>query len=125
MGLFSGPRRGSSVTPTHAELDRILAGTSGGVDMQQLRSFFGISSWTDLIPRRPGTSATALPVVTPDMALRNSAVWACLRLRADLVSTLPINTFRTVRLPDSTTIDVAAPTPPVLRYPGGEKVGIC
>jgi HK97 family phage portal protein len=32
--------------------------------------------------------------VTPDTALRLSAVWACVRLLADTVSTLPLDTFR-------------------------------
>lgn len=32
--------------------------------------------------------------VTHDTALRNSAVWACLRLRADMISTAPVDTYR-------------------------------
>ncbi len=34
--------------------------------------------------------------VTADSALRHSAVWACGRLRADLVSMMPVDVFRTV-----------------------------
>lgn len=34
--------------------------------------------------------------VTADTALRHSAVWACLRLRANLLSSLPIDVFREV-----------------------------
>lgn len=34
---------------------------------------------------------------TPDQALRVGAVWACLRLRADLISTLPVDLFRNVQ----------------------------
>ncbi|MGW6309141.1 phage portal protein [Streptomyces niveus] len=68
-----------------------------------------------LIPQRPlqraGTS-----VVTPDTALRNSAVWACLRLRANLVSTMPVDLYRRV---DG--IQVEVPKPPVLIAPGGGK----
>lgn len=57
--------------------------------------------------------------VTNDTALRNSAVWACLRLRADLVSTLPIDVYRRMQ-----GMQVEVPTPPVLVTPGGTKVGI-
>lgn len=40
---------------------------------------------------RSGTGAVS---VTQETALRNSAWWACLRIRADLISTTPIDTFR-------------------------------
>lgn len=55
-------------------------------------------------------------LVTPDTALRNSAVWACLRLRANLVSTMPVDLYRRV---DG--IQVEVPKPPVLVNPGGGK----
>lgn len=123
MGVFSGPKADGSGFKPNAELDRIL--TDGtGVDMASLRAFFGISAWTDLLPRRPGQNTNVLPVTTPDHALRNSAVWACLRLRADLLSTLPLNVFRKAKMPDGSQIDLPAPTPPVLRYPGGATCGI-
>ncbi|NJP74370.1 phage portal protein [Streptomyces sp. C1-2] len=57
--------------------------------------------------------------VTNETALRNSAVWACLRLRADLMSTFPIDVFRYVQ-----GIQVEVPKPPVLVSPGGAEVGI-
>lgn len=57
--------------------------------------------------------------VTNDSALRQSAVWACLRLRADLVSTFPIDVYRRVQ-----GLQVQVPTPPVLVTPGGSEVGI-
>ena len=57
--------------------------------------------------------------VTNDTALRNAAVWACLRLRADLVSSFPIDVYRYV---DG--IQVEVPKPPVLVSPGGLEVGI-
>jgi HK97 family phage portal protein len=41
--------------------------------------------------RRNSTGAAG---VTADKALRHSAVWACLRLRANLVSTLPVDVYR-------------------------------
>lgn len=45
-------------------------------------------------------------------ALRVSAVWACLRLRADLISTLPVDVYRNV---DGRAVEV--PRPPVLTHP--------
>lgn len=57
--------------------------------------------------------------VTNDSALRQSAVWACLRLRADLVSTFPIDVYRKVQ-----GLQVEVPKPPVLVTPGGQEVGI-
>ncbi|MEU5094939.1 phage portal protein [Streptomyces sp. NPDC020996] len=57
--------------------------------------------------------------VTNDSALRQSAVWACLRLRADLVSSFPIDVYRRVQ-----GLQVEVPKPPVLVTPGGSEVGI-
>ena len=48
-----------------------------------------------LIPPRPGTSGGAA-AVTNETALRHSAVWACLRLRANLISTMPVDLYRKV-----------------------------
>lgn len=71
----------------------------------------------DIPPRpaaRPGTVA-----VTKDTALRHSAVWACLRLRANLISTMPVDVYRKVG-----GVSVEVPKPPVLINPGGERVKI-
>ncbi|MFE2556666.1 phage portal protein [Streptomyces sp. NPDC059352] len=57
--------------------------------------------------------------VTNETAMRHSAVWACLRLRADLVSTMPVDVYRTV---GGIAVEVAKP--PVLVTPGGAQVGI-
>ncbi|MFE7791309.1 phage portal protein [Streptomyces sp. NPDC057460] len=57
--------------------------------------------------------------VTADTALRHSAVWACLRLRADLVSSMPVDVYRRVN-----GIQVEVAKPPVLVTPGGAKVGL-
>lgn len=57
--------------------------------------------------------------VTNDSALRHSAVWACLRLRANLVSTMPVDAYREVA-----SINVEIPKPPVLVNPGGERVDL-
>ena len=72
----------------------------------------------DLITPRGGTRVGAV-AVTPDSALRHSAVWACLRLRANLISTMPVDAFRLV---DGIQVDV--PKPPILINPGGERVDI-
>ena len=71
-----------------------------------------------LIPPRPDRRR-GLVHVTNDTAMRHSAVWACLRLRADLVSTMPVDVYRRVA-----GVQVEVPTPPVLVTPGGERVGI-
>jgi len=66
-----------------------------------------------IIPPRPGIGGGAA-AVTNETALRHSAVWACLRLRANLISTMPVDLFRRV---DG--IQVEVPKPPVLVTPGG------
>lgn len=70
----------------------------------------------EMIPPRPGTGAGAA-AVTNETALRHSAVWACLRLRANLISTMPVDLYRKV---DG--IQVEVPKPPVLVTPGGDQV---
>lgn len=57
--------------------------------------------------------------VTNDTALRHSAVWAALRLRADLMSSFPIDVYRQVQ-----GLQVEVPKPPVLISPGGQEVGV-
>jgi len=51
--------------------------------------------------------------------MRNSVVWACTRLRSNLVSSMPLDVFRKV---DGAHVEVAPP--PVLVSPGGARVGI-
>jgi HK97 family phage portal protein len=65
------------------------------------------------------TGRPGIPAVTSDTAMRHSAVWACLRLRANLVSTMPVDVFRRV---NGQQIEV--PKPPILVNPGGERVDI-
>lgn len=67
-----------------------------------------------LVPSR-APNGRGLVNVTPDSALRHSAVWACLRVRADLISTFPLDTFR-----KHGDIDVEVSKPPVLVDPGGK-----
>ncbi|GGZ80285.1 phage portal protein [Streptomyces echinoruber] len=69
-----------------------------------------------LIPTRPQQPA-GTAVVTNDTALRHSAVWACLRLRANLISTMPVDVYRKVN-----GVQVEVPKPPVLITPGGARV---
>ncbi|MFF9582490.1 phage portal protein [Streptomyces achromogenes] len=70
----------------------------------------------EVIPQRPGTGGGAA-AVTNDTALRHSAVWACLRLRANLISTMPLDLFRKVN-----GIQVEVAKPAVLVTPGGDEV---
>jgi HK97 family phage portal protein len=84
----------------------------------------GTGQWgpgaTELVPRRmPATPGR--PQVTADTALRHSAVWACIRLRNDLMSTLPVDVYRRINLGDGP-IQIECPVPPVLVNPGGARV---
>jgi HK97 family phage portal protein len=59
-----------------------------------------------LIPIRPINPSSGMVNVDHDTALRHSAVWACLRIRSNLISTMPLETYRlnngiAVDLPDS------------------------
>lgn len=78
----------------------------------------GTVTAADLIPRR-SERTTRNRVIAADEAMRSSAVWACLRLRADLISTSPVDCYRKV---DRRSVEV--PSPPVLVNPGGAKVDI-
>src|SRR5690242_8462991 len=63
-----------------------------GAKPQSERAYWGITSPSDLIPRRMGSNGTYY--VNADRAMQNSAVWAAIRLRADLISTLPVDVYR-------------------------------
>jgi HK97 family phage portal protein len=71
-----------------------------------------------MIPQRAEFRPGMTPV-TDDTALRHSAVWACLNLRASLVSTTPLDVFRRVG-----GVQVETPKPPVLLLPGGAGCGL-
>ncbi|MGW0914660.1 phage portal protein [Streptomyces sp. NPDC002784] len=77
-----------------------------------------ITSPEDLLAQSRERRSGRVPVTT-ETALRNSAVWACLRLRADLMSSFPIDVYRYVN-----GIQVEVPKPPVLVSPGGTEMGI-
>lgn len=82
------------------------------------RELSGHPGASELIRARTGTTA-GVASVNSDTAMRHSAVWACLRLRAGLISTMPVDVYRKV---DG--IQVEVPKPPVLVKPGGSRVGI-
>jgi HK97 family phage portal protein len=56
--------------------------------------------------------------VSADSALRSSAVWACLQLRGDLVSTLPLDSFRMTG-----GLQVEVPLTPFLENPANDSFG--
>ena len=71
-----------------------------------------MDTYADLIPSR--LPASAAPV-TRDNSLTSSVKWACQRLRADLVSTTPLDVSKQTVNGVATTM----PTPPVLSMPDG------
>src|SRR5439155_18095408 len=98
--------------------------TAGRFDAGQVymslfsRRYYPGQTADQMIPPRP-EQRNGTAVVTNDSALRHSAVWACLRLRANLISTMPVDVYRNVGK-----IQVDVPKPPVLVNPGGERVDI-
>ena len=77
----------------------------------------GFKSAEDLVPsrRRAGRSHS----VSTEEAMKNSVAWACLRLRADMISTSPVDCYRNLN-----GRAMSVPTPPVLVNPGGATVDI-
>jgi HK97 family phage portal protein len=71
-----------------------------------------------MVQRRPTTRKGAVSV-TNETALRHSAVWAALRLRANLISTMPVDLYRKVG-----GVQVEVPKPAVLADPSGDRSGI-
>ncbi len=86
------------------------------------RRFYGITGAEDLLPGRAlgGARQAGSVVVTDDKAMRHSVFWACLKLRAGLISTFPIDQYRDV-LGIQTEY---SPKPPILTDPGGTKMDI-
>lgn len=68
------------------------------------------------VPPRERSTRTGSALVTNETAMRHSAVWACVRLRADLISTFPLDCFR--KFED---LQLQVPKPPVLVEPGGAE----
>ncbi|GIH29086.1 portal protein [Acrocarpospora phusangensis] len=78
-----------------------------------------VMSAEDLLAASRGLRTGSRAVVTNDTAMRHSAVWACLRLRADLLSTMPVDVYRVIN-----GVQAEVPKPPVLVSPGGQQVGM-
>lgn len=72
-----------------------------------------------LLPPRLGKKGTSV-AVTSSSALKHSAVWASIRLRADLMSSMPIDVFR--RVPGEK-VDFEAEKPKVLITPSSHGDG--
>ncbi|GAB6857334.1 phage portal protein [Microbacterium xylanilyticum] len=64
-------------------------------------------------------SAHASPIVTADAAFRQSAVWAALQLRANLISSFPIDAFRL-----GGGIQIEVTKPPVLTSPSPQLLSM-
>lgn len=79
--------------------------------MSLLWSRRSLTTAADLIPGRSSVRRTPTP--TASDSLKIGAVWACLRLRSDLISTLPLDVYRKV---DGRAIEQAKPA--VLLRPG-------
>lgn len=77
----------------------------------------------DLIPSRTYGVTRGTVAVNNETALRHSAVWACLRLRANVISSLPVDLYRKVVI-GGVEQQIDVPKTPILVNPGGEKVGI-
>lgn len=71
------------------------------------------------LPSRVSGNRGGIVQVTSETAKRHSAVWACLNLRAGLLSTLPLINTRTI---DG--LAVTIPSPRILTLPGGERCDI-
>lgn len=78
----------------------------------------GLDAAARLIADRGGRAGGK--AVTTERAMRHSAVWACTRLRADLLSTLPVDAFRKV---SGTSMQLEVSPPPILVEPSSHGDG--
>jgi phage portal protein BeeE len=94
--------------------------------LASVRSFMfgggGANDWAtvggvDYIPARRAASGGGAVVATADSSLRHSAVFACLRLRANLVSATPLDVYR---MAGGVQVEVL-PKPDLLVSPGGAR----
>jgi HK97 family phage portal protein len=69
-----------------------------------------------LIPPRTMATRGRVPV-TDETALRHSAVWAALRLRSNLISTMPVDAYRRIGR-----VQIEIAKPPILVSPGGDPI---
>lgn len=77
-----------------------------------------------MIPANSQQSSSGRGLGGNELALTLSTVWACVRLRAELVSTFPIEVWATRTGEDGIDRLITRPTPKVLSKPGGERVDI-
>ncbi|HYS43645.1 MAG TPA: phage portal protein [Geobacteraceae bacterium] len=77
--------------------------------------YFGINTVSDLIPRR--MVGGRVPYVSADRAMKHSAFWAGIRLRSDLISTLPFKAYRNVQLEDGVYHKIDATLTPFMARP--------
>jgi HK97 family phage portal protein len=75
--------------------------------------YWGISQPSDLVPRRMA-GPSGVPYINKDGAKRISAAWAAIRLRADLISTMPLKSYRFNK--DGFKVEV--PLSPMMADPG-------
>lgn len=68
----------------------------------------------------PLQAGRAARIANRRTAMRHSAMWASIRLRADLISTLPVDVYRRA----STGTQIEIDTPAVLANPSGDEVDI-
>ena len=73
------------------------------------------ASLSDVVNERTAGRMMSSAHVSPSKALTSSAVWAWRRLRADLISTMPVDVYRRV-----SGMQVEAPKPPVFASPDGK-----
>jgi len=82
------------------------------------RDFQGVEGFDTIagvqIPSRSSGGKHGAVTVTESRAMTHSAYWACLRIRADLLSTFPADVFR-----DFEGIALEMPKPPIMVDPGG------
>lgn len=87
----------------------VIFSRPGGARSRRALKYWGISGPGDLIPRRIGNLTG--PLVNADSAMTHSAVWAAIRIRANLISTIPLEFYRFVDLGDETIQIDASPSP--------------
>jgi HK97 family phage portal protein len=66
--------------------------------------------------RRGGRGSSNADAINEDTAMRHSAVWACVRLRADLMSSFPVDVYR-----DFEGIPMEVAKPPIFVTPDGDE----
>lgn len=74
---------------------------------------------SDVVPGYGTRGYRARGWINRSSAMRHSAVWAATRVRADLISSMPIDVYRKTAFGN-----VSVPTPPVLRDPSGATIDI-